>query len=271
MKVILSRKGFDDKYGEMPSLIMPNGELVSLPIPEANTGIKYNALTYNGDTFKKILEDLGYKYKDEKTGNVVWDCHLDPDIFPYNTKVPEWQALFGQSDAAAGHLINECVKKGDLFIFFGTFRKVEKNLDGKYYYVKPKKEMHLVYGYFQIEDMAVKDEVKKFHWHPHSTTYYLNKPNNIILIPAKNLEGTNFPGYGVLKFSEELVLTNSNMTKSKWKPDHILTTKDKMTYNPNAKKGTYFQSSPIGQEFVISDEFNSNEDVRQWLIGLLNK
>ena len=33
MKVILSRKGFDSVNGKMPSAIMPNGDLVSMPIP----------------------------------------------------------------------------------------------------------------------------------------------------------------------------------------------------------------------------------------------
>lgn len=32
MKVILSRKGFDSTYGGYPSLILPDGELISLPI-----------------------------------------------------------------------------------------------------------------------------------------------------------------------------------------------------------------------------------------------
>ena len=33
MKVILSRKGFDSQYGGMPSPILPDGTLLSLPIP----------------------------------------------------------------------------------------------------------------------------------------------------------------------------------------------------------------------------------------------
>ena len=33
MRVILSRKGFDSQYGGMPSPILPDGTLLSLPIP----------------------------------------------------------------------------------------------------------------------------------------------------------------------------------------------------------------------------------------------
>ena len=47
MKVILSRKGFDSMNGSCPSPIMPDGTLLSMPIPsddEAN----YDDLYYNG-------------------------------------------------------------------------------------------------------------------------------------------------------------------------------------------------------------------------------
>ena len=33
MKIILSRKGFDSGYGGMPSPILPNGIMLSMPIP----------------------------------------------------------------------------------------------------------------------------------------------------------------------------------------------------------------------------------------------
>ena len=36
MKVILSRKGFDSVNGKMPSAIMPNGDVVSFPIPSGD-------------------------------------------------------------------------------------------------------------------------------------------------------------------------------------------------------------------------------------------
>jgi hypothetical protein len=33
MKVILSRKGFDSGYGGIPSPVLPDGTMLSLPIP----------------------------------------------------------------------------------------------------------------------------------------------------------------------------------------------------------------------------------------------
>jgi len=36
---------------------------------------------------------------------------------------PEWKGAFGQAYAAHNHLKNEKVSKGDLFLFFGSFRQ----------------------------------------------------------------------------------------------------------------------------------------------------
>ena len=41
MKVILSRKGFDSSYGGTASPILPDGTLLSLPIPSKAETVKY--------------------------------------------------------------------------------------------------------------------------------------------------------------------------------------------------------------------------------------
>jgi hypothetical protein len=46
MKVILSRKGFDSGYGGYPSPVLPDGTILSLPIPIAGSGIRDSELTY---------------------------------------------------------------------------------------------------------------------------------------------------------------------------------------------------------------------------------
>ena len=45
--MILSRKGFDSKNGGIASPILPDGTLLSLPIPQEN-GREYEELRYNG-------------------------------------------------------------------------------------------------------------------------------------------------------------------------------------------------------------------------------
>ena len=41
MKVVLSRKGFDSSFGGYPNLIIPNNEMVMLPIPSIDDTYKY--------------------------------------------------------------------------------------------------------------------------------------------------------------------------------------------------------------------------------------
>lgn len=52
-------------------------------------------------------------------------AHLDPDLRrdALPTRPNGWRPAFGQSGAAAGHLFNQEVGIGDLFMFFGWFRK----------------------------------------------------------------------------------------------------------------------------------------------------
>ena len=51
MKIILSRKGFDSEYAGQPSPILPDGTLLSMPIPYSNEIIKYTDLYHNGESY----------------------------------------------------------------------------------------------------------------------------------------------------------------------------------------------------------------------------
>lgn len=48
MKVVLSREGFDSENGGMPSAVMPNGEVVSFPIPSCGDRLCYLDLKNGG-------------------------------------------------------------------------------------------------------------------------------------------------------------------------------------------------------------------------------
>ncbi len=72
MKLILSRKGFDSGYGGMPSSILPDGTLLSMPIP-TDDKVEYKELEYKGQSYLNILKQLKPNF-DKIT------CHLDPDI-----------------------------------------------------------------------------------------------------------------------------------------------------------------------------------------------
>jgi len=108
MKIILSRKGFDSSTGKMASPIMPDGKLLSLPIPvmgEGERGIAYCDLYFGDQPLDQIICQL--------TNGALRDreAHLDPDLdrerFP--RRDPNWRPAFGQGGSAQGHLRNQDV------------------------------------------------------------------------------------------------------------------------------------------------------------------
>jgi hypothetical protein len=80
MKVILSRKGFDSKFGGMPSPIMPDNTLLSMPIPSLNGNNKYSDLQYGGISYETILKKLRPKKYNAIHLKYKGKCHLDPDL-----------------------------------------------------------------------------------------------------------------------------------------------------------------------------------------------
>ena len=123
MKIIISRKGFDLSNGGIPSPILPDGTLLSFPIPGKFDNLSFDDLNYNGVSFSTILRQL--RGKEDKTNH--YNCHLDPDIREglRNVPVSDWKPAFGQINSSQGLLRNQNVTVGDLFLFFGWFRQTE--------------------------------------------------------------------------------------------------------------------------------------------------
>ncbi len=121
MKVILSRKGLDSEYDGIPSPIMSDGSLLSLPIPYEQDIIKYTDLSFQVKSYFDIIKELSSVDKKLLKNHTA---HLDPDIrfecLPKRNK--DRRPVFGQSDAALGHLNKQGVSGGDIFLFFGWFR-----------------------------------------------------------------------------------------------------------------------------------------------------
>ena len=125
-RIILSRKGFDKGTGKLPSPILPDGRMLSLPIPQYPNGIqahgkpttvttRYCDLHGDGAAFGDHLRQQTARRRIPITGETI--VHLDPDIRPdlrpCNREVST--LLFGQGLAAQGHLRNQCVGKNDLW------------------------------------------------------------------------------------------------------------------------------------------------------------
>ncbi len=215
MKIILSRKGFDAENGGIPSPVLPDGTMLSLPIP-CDCDQAYSSMNYNGLSFYKIIKDL-------KARKCYSSCgHLDPDLRgDIHKKLPKkWKPVFGQADAAQSHLENQNVTIGDIFMFFGWFRKTEID-NGNLKYEKGTKDAHMLFGYLQIGKIVQGMDKMDYSWHPHS---YRWGKNDTMYVASDRLiiddEDTGLPGAGVFKYSDELVLTMPGMAKSRWKlPD----------------------------------------------------
>ena len=81
MKVILSRKGFDSEFGGYPSPILPNGQMISLPIPDQNEELRYSDVMAGDSACYDLMRDLmpSIKSSNERIDlSNDFGCHLDP-------------------------------------------------------------------------------------------------------------------------------------------------------------------------------------------------
>lgn len=266
MRIILSRKGFDSSYGGVASPIFTDGTMLSMPIPEdGDSGLLYSEIEWNAHTYDSIWKSLGGK---KYIPNSY--CHLDPDIRAEvrKNKIEKWQAAFGQCSSALGHLDNEGVKEGDIFLFFGRFRMADEK---EMKYIDGAVDFQAIYGYLQIGNIVRGDDIKKYMWHPHSKEYGLK--NALYLATEKLIiddRETDLPGFGLFKFSDELRLTIENdwhisyWKKLPWMDNDDITMSYHRKRRYNDEKG-YFESVKRGQEFVIDE----NDNVTEWALNII--
>ena len=328
MKVILSRKGFDSASGGYPSPILPNGTLLSMPIPSMRYSKKcspdskgtkwktwdnqeFNQLSYSDlslpnstkqffeeknmslTTYRDVLNELLPKGIKKQGGEFFskecdWTCHFDPDLIPsVLQRHKDWCSLFGQASGSERHLQKNNIKEGDLFLFFGWFRRTHL-IDGNLKFdLSDKQGVHLIYGYMQIDykfSKSINEEKAKswMNYHPHFRNGLWNDEFNAVYAGRKTLSwDENEPGSGVFYFNPELVLTdltsknNPKRNRSIWR--HELFPKNlEITYH-NPKKWVeietengyrkYFQSTGRGQEFIISDSLK----IFDWVESIIHK
>ena len=232
-KFILSRKGFDSKTGGCPSPIFPDGTMYSLPIPgdDDEVPIRYRGLNHGNINIGQVVEDL--------TGgrHGAWDlAGLDPDVRP--DAIPRhngWRGLFGQTWTSQTHLANQCVGAGDVFLFFGLFRRVQETRAG-WRFVRDAPELHMLWGWLQIEQVCRVDEIRhdeKFDWATYHCHFsWSGDPRNTLYVATHQLhltETVTTPGAGVFpRFNGRLVLTRpgvqhpkaaSTLVLSQWRQD----------------------------------------------------
>ena len=265
MKAILSRKGMDSKAGKMPSPILPDGTLLSLPIPDNASGTGYGDLYYKGQSLQEIIGQLNPRFDFTKNKT----CHLDPDISDRIKDRPsEWKPAFGQWGGPAVHLDRLGVDIGDIFLFYGMFRQTEYQ-DGRLNYVKGSPIRHIIYGYLRIGEIIRKQEdiTHSFYWHPHSK--YASYPNNRLYLADE---------YGTFCYAKSLVLTQDGQKSRRiWHlPPFFAENGISISWqgknHPVMKDGfSLLSSAARGQEFVITaDTEEQQQNLCKWVENLVH-
>jgi len=263
MKIILSRKGFDSSAGGVPSPFFQDGTMISLPIPDKSSIIAYMDIAGNARaSVGELVQDLAQIPPTHR-------AHLDPDLSAHSIpRARGWRPLLGQVGAAERHLERQGVGPGDVFVFFGLFRAVEK-FDNGWHYAVGSRPMHVIFGWLQIaKRVAVSNWPTDAAWalyHPH---FRLEpSPTNIVYVAAERFQfpaersGT-IPGAGLFHgFRPQLQLTEPQCSRpSLWLlPEwfHPSGRDSALTYHcdlarwQKSKAGVMLNSVGRGQEFVL--------------------
>lgn len=280
MKLILSRKGFDSSAGGCPSPVFPDRSFYTLPIPDPRSRIAYREIHHEGLNVGKLVANLT---GDRRAGGRK--AHLDPDLIAgVYPRDDGWRPCLGQSGAAQGHLRKQNVGEGDLFLFFGLFRDVEKHGRG-WRFVKQARPFHSLWGWLQvgevhrIDDLA-DDELLWARYHPHF--HGQEDGSNTLYVASDKLhlggQSTGLPGAGVFaSMQSPLRLTAPDAAAiTQWRlpasffPESAETA---MSFHSNLARWTregedcYLRSAARGQEFVLNTL--SYPGVVSWLRNLL--
>jgi hypothetical protein len=268
MKIIFSRKGFDTAAGGTPSPIFPDGRMVSLPIPDKHSPIRYGDIQWQEHSLGKLVSDL-------TDGRIpaTHFAHFDPDINKESlARQAGWKPLLGQTGAAQGHLRKNGVQTGDLFLFFGLFQNVVQSA-GKSQWEKRASRRHVLWGWIQIDEVLRIDDCSPsgYEWakyHPHF--HRGPEAGNTLYIAREHLTlpgdlGTGLPGAGVFPgISEELILTAPDATSHcEWELPRWFYPRDgkyPLTYHSDLARwqrtdsGTRLNAVARGQEFILDAE-----------------
>ena len=280
MKLILSRKGFDSTSGGVPSPIFPDGRMLSLPIPDKQSHIAYEDICGSESaTMGKLVEQLASIPRTHR-------AHLDPDLSSQSIPRPSgWRPIFGQAGSSEGHLQNQHVGRGDVFLFFGLFRRIEEFPKG-WRYVRDARAMHVLFGWLQVaERIAVSSWPTTDRWalyHPHFARS--PHPSNVIYASRKclhlpNCASNGIAGAGTFQFySPKLRLTAPKSDRpGRWllpawfSPEHRPST---LSFHGDAARwergngGVLLSSVSRGQEFVLNCDHYP--EAIPWLHGLFS-
>ena len=239
MKIVFSRKGFDSGSGGVPSPII-DGRPTSVPIP---TRVR-SETTYDDLGLGTIVEQIT---RGRLTRASL--CHHDPMF-------EGARCAFGQTGAAQGHLANNGIGAGDVFLFFGLFAR----MDGG-------DPHHRIFGYLKIEEAIVLGPQPRPGTQPigfprrHPHTFSGWNPNNTIYLGQ---------GRTCTSDASDLRLSVPGGPISRWAVPHWLRSAG-LTYHGNParwRNDDTLEAVARGQEFV--SDVDGCPDAIMWLDYVLS-
>jgi hypothetical protein len=210
-------------------------------------------------------------------------AHLDPDLRrDAIRRARGWRPIFGQAGAAQSHLARHQVGRGDLFLFFGSFRRAEER-GNAIRFVKSAPKLHVIFGWLQVAEVrtvtdALAKEIRWARGHPH-----LSKParykSNTLYVASKRLTSLDLdsPGAGIFnQLHPDLILTETDpytgcatWTLPRWiHPGKRtpLSYHSKPNRWTNRERSVRLKSAYPGQEFILDlDEY---PEAHAWLRGI---
>lgn len=282
MKIIFSRKGFDSGYGKIPSPILEDGMLLSLPIPSLEDSDTMESLDAQGFDLGSLLHDLSGGKHSIKTR-----IHHDPELLNHRGHQQNWRPVLGQTGAAHGHLAKQGVGPGDIFLFFGWFRQVER-VGGRWRYVRAAPNLHVLFGWLEVdgvlpivlERQRCLDMYPAIATHPHvaSPEHYSHRNNHLYIGREHSHFSPARQGGGYFRrFSPQLQLTTPGGTRTLWRLPEWMAPgpgKRSLTYHEDparwtmASGHTLMQSVGKGQEFVLHcDDY---PEANNWVASLIS-
>ena len=174
------------------------------------------------------------------------------------------------------------VGTGDVFLFFGLYRRVEETREG-WRFIRGEPQQHIRWGWLRIEPACRVDEIggdggfDRARHHGHFSRR--GAPGNPLYVTTHQPDlgdSLTVPGAGVFpRFDERLVLTEPGGPVSQWRlprwvyPDGGRTP---LTCHPGATRWqrdddcAYLQSVGRGQEFVL--DLQEYPEARGWIAGM---
>ncbi len=285
LKIIFSRKGFDSKYGGVPSPVLPDGRMASLPIP-SSAGRPACEVQAFGTSLGEVVAAL--------TGgrlNAGTSVHLDPDLDLHAaSRAFGWCPAFGQVGSAQSHLARQGVGIGDLFLFFGWYRHAEHLADGRWQYVAGAPNFHGLFGWLQVTDILKLDALDQheiptwLHSHPHVefSPRFAGKGNTIYLAQGELALGrrrSEIQAGGMFsRWSPKLRLTANGQSRSVWQvPSWMNPSAGRKPLSHHSAPERWIRQGddlllktvPIGQEFVLdAAEYPESVD---WAYNLISE